>query len=60
MKSATTRHVWKTPITLAQRAKVPVYVLGSQAVFGRIEGYVDYVDPKTKHVFRGVPGEPRP
>ncbi len=41
-------------ITLAQRAKVPVYVLGSQAVFGRVYGYVDYVDPKTKHVFRGV------
>jgi von Willebrand factor type A domain len=41
-------------IALAQRAKVPVYVLGSQAVFGRVYGYVDYVDPKTKHVFRGV------
>ncbi len=41
-------------ITLAQRAKVPVYVLGSQAVFGQVNGYVDYVDPKTKHVFRGV------
>jgi hypothetical protein len=42
-------------ISLAQRAKVPVYVLGSQALFGRVEGYMDYVDPKTKHVFRGVP-----
>jgi len=42
-------------ITLAQRAKVPVFVLGSQAIFGRDMGYVDYVDPKTKHVFRGVP-----
>ncbi len=42
-------------IALSQRAKVPVYVLGSQAVFGRIEGYMDYVDPKTKQVFRGVP-----
>jgi hypothetical protein len=42
-------------VTLAQRAKVPVYVLGSQAVFGRTEGYVDYTDPKTKYVFRGVP-----
>jgi hypothetical protein len=41
-------------IVLAQRAKVPVYVLGSQAVFGRVHGYVDYVDPKTKQVFRGV------
>lgn len=42
-------------ITLAQKAKMPVYVLGSQAVFGRVEGYMDYVDPKTKHVFHGVP-----
>ena len=42
-------------IALAQRAKVPVYVLGSQAVFGRRDGYVDYVDPKTKQVIRGVP-----
>jgi hypothetical protein len=42
-------------IALAQRAKVPVYVLGSQAIFGREFGFVDYVDPKTKQVFRGVP-----
>jgi len=42
-------------ITRAQRVKVPVYVLGSQALFGRVEGYMDYVDPKTKHVFRNVP-----
>jgi len=42
-------------ITLAQRARVPVYVMGSQALFGRVEGYMDYVDPKTKQVFRGVP-----
>ncbi len=42
-------------IAMAQRAKVPVYVLGSQAVFGRKENYVTYTDPKTKHVFYGVP-----
>ena len=42
-------------IAQAQKAKVPVYVLGSQAIFGRTEGYMDYVDPKTKHVFRNVP-----
>jgi hypothetical protein len=42
-------------IAIAQRLRVPVYVLGSQAVFGRVEGYVDYVDPKTKYLFRGVP-----
>jgi hypothetical protein len=41
-------------ITRAQRAKVPVYVLGSQALFGRVEGFMDYVDPKTKQLFRGV------
>jgi hypothetical protein len=41
-------------IVLAQRAKVPVYVLGSQALFGRVNGSMDYVDPKTKQVFRGV------
>ena len=42
-------------IAAAVKAKVPVYVLGSQAVFGRVEGYMDYVDPKTKHVFHHVP-----
>jgi hypothetical protein len=42
-------------IARAQRAKVPVYVLGSQAIFGRIEGFMDYVDPKTKYIFRNVP-----
>ncbi len=42
-------------VALAQRAKVPVYVLGNQAVFGRTEGYMNYTDPKTKHVFHGVP-----
>ena len=34
-------------IKLAQSARVPVYVLGSQAIFGRTIGHVDYVDPKT-------------
>ncbi len=38
----------------AQKAKVPVYVLGSQAIFGRKYNYVDYVEPKTKHLFRNV------
>jgi hypothetical protein len=42
-------------VSLAQKAKVPIYVLGSQAIFGRTEGYMDYIDPKTKHLFRGVP-----
>jgi hypothetical protein len=42
-------------IDVANKARVPVYVLGSQAIFGRVEGYMDYTDPKTKHVFRHVP-----
>jgi hypothetical protein len=42
-------------VTLAQRAKVPVYVLGSQAVFGHTFGYMDYTDPKTKYVFLHQP-----
>ena len=47
-------------IGMAKRDKVPVYVLGSQAIFGRDKGYVDYVDPKTKQVFRGVPVDQGP
>jgi hypothetical protein len=42
-------------VMLAQRAKIPIYVLGSQAVFGRTYGYMDYMDPKTKYVFRHQP-----
>ncbi len=42
-------------IGLAKKSKVPVYVLGNQAIFGRLEGYVNYTDPKTKQVFYHVP-----
>lgn len=42
-------------IALARKRRTPVYVLGSEAIFGRIEGYVDYYDPKLKHTFRNVP-----
>jgi hypothetical protein len=42
-------------IAASRHAKVPVYVLGSQAVFGRTENYVTYVDPKSKQVFQGIP-----
>jgi hypothetical protein len=42
-------------IAACRKAKVPVYLLGSQAIFGRKENYVTYVDPKTKQVFHGVP-----
>ncbi len=41
-------------IALAQKAKVPVYVLGLAGDLRPHEGYMDYVDPKTKHVFRNV------
>lgn len=42
-------------IALARKREVPVYVLGSEAVFGRLDGYVDYYDPKTKHTFKNIP-----
>jgi hypothetical protein len=42
-------------IDAASKARVPVYVLGSQALFGRVEGYMDYTDPKTKQVYRHLP-----
>ena len=42
-------------IAEAKGANVPVYVLGSQAIFGRIEGYMDYTDPKTKQTFHHLP-----
>ncbi len=41
-------------IELAQRAKVPVYVLGSQAPFGRAKGVMDYVDPRTKRLYHNL------
>jgi hypothetical protein len=41
-------------IEVASKAKVPVYVLGSQALFGQIYGKMDYTDPKTKQVYRGL------
>jgi hypothetical protein len=47
-------------IALAQKTRVPVYVLGSQAVFGRVEGFMDYMDPKTKYVFYHVPVQQGP
>ena len=41
-------------IDVASKAKVPVYVLGSQALFGRVDGYMNYTDPKTKQTFYGL------
>jgi hypothetical protein len=42
-------------IETANRAKTPVYVLGSQAIFGRSEGRVNFTDPKTGRTFYNVP-----
>ena len=36
-------------------AKVPVYVLGSPALFGRVEGRMNYTDPKTKQTYYNLP-----
>lgn len=42
-------------VDLASRAKVPVYVLGSQALFGRVNGFMNYTDPKTKQTHYNLP-----
>lgn len=34
---------------------VPVYVLGSQAIFARKEGRMNYTDPKTGHTYYNLP-----
>jgi hypothetical protein len=41
-------------IALARKRKVPVYVLGSQAVFGQEFGRMDYYDAKTKTQYRDL------
>ena len=42
-------------IDAATRAKVPVFVLGSQAIFGRSEGHMNYTDPKTGRTYYNLP-----
>jgi hypothetical protein len=42
-------------IRVCQTTHTPVYVLGNGALFGRTEGYMDYVDPKTKQMYRNLP-----
>ncbi len=42
-------------IAAAKAAKMPVYVLGSPALFGRTQGFMDYKDPKTGQVYRHLP-----
>lgn len=38
-----------------RKYQVPVYVLGSQALFGRTEGRVNYTDPKSGRTFYNIP-----
>lgn len=42
-------------IATAVAAKVPVYVLGSPALFGRVQGFMNYTDPKTGQTFTDLP-----
>ena len=42
-------------IVAANLAKVPVYVLGSPALFGREEGFMNYTHPKTKQTYFNLP-----
>lgn len=42
-------------VAIASQAKVPVYVLGNQAVFGRSEGRMNYTDPNTGKTFYNLP-----
>ena len=41
-------------IKLATDRKVPVYVLGSNAIFARVMGKMDYTDPKTGRFHQGL------
>ena len=45
----------ETAIEAATKAKVPVYVLGSQAIFARSEGRMNYTDPKTGRKYYNLP-----
>lgn len=47
--------VLEAAIAAAAAVKMPVYVLGSSALFGRVEGYVDFTDPETGVTHRGLP-----
>lgn len=42
-------------IAAASAVNMPVYVLGSPALFGRVEGYMDYTEPKSGRTYRGLP-----
>ena len=45
----------ESAIVAAKAAEMPVFVLGSSALFGRTEGYMDYTDPKTGQFYRRLP-----
>ena len=45
----------ESAIAAAKAAEMPVFVLGSSALFGRTEGYMDYTDPKTGQFYRRLP-----
>ena len=41
----------ESAISSVTAAKVPVYVLGSSSPFGKVEGRMNYTDPKTKKTY---------
>ena len=47
--------VLESVIATARKANMPVYVLGSPALFGRVEGFMAYTDPKTGEFYRRLP-----
>ncbi len=44
----------ESAIGSASAVKMPVYVLGSPALFGKVEGRMNYTDPKTKKVHLNI------
>jgi hypothetical protein len=44
----------------ANKPPVPVYILGSQAIFARKEGRMNYTDPKTGHTYYNLPVDQGP
>ncbi|MDG3007778.1 vWA domain-containing protein [Paludisphaera mucosa] len=44
----------ESTIDAAKKRDAPIYVLGSQALFGRAERLMDYYDPKTKFLHKNL------
>ena len=44
----------ESAISAANQVKMPIYVLGSSALFGRVIGYMDYTHPVTKQTFNNL------